>query len=322
MRAKPFFLLAALPLFGSAAALAVSACSSVASSVGIEPITGIQIRADRLLAGKGCGRGTTQALKYAAVVKDAAGNARAGGVYDCFADALFQDLTPSEGDASTNDYFIDVYVFNAAAYEANGNAGSIGSAVGEANRGVVPAPEAFPATWATTCVATQRLNIEVVAFCEPLLGTEATSTLRLTTASFDATAADGAPLPMTCGADFNAVRASVRGLPPPSELDAGADASDASTSSEGDAGATDGGSDSGLEDEDASAPPTPPAPPPPSGLTVTCPTPIEFQVPTPADHVLDVELLGSGNVVARTTCYATATPRIEAIAVCDPIRRE
>ena len=248
-------------------------------------------------------------------------------VYDCFADALFQDLTPSVPDAAGPRFFIDVYVFNAAAYEEpRERRRRPGRGRGRQLRRRGAGACDPPFTWTTECSATQQTNIEVVALCGPLVTSEATSILRLATSSFEGSTADGAPAPFACGADYDAVRAAVRGLAPPL-ADAGTDASDDDAgatdagASNGDGG-LDGGDDGGLDD-DAGEPPPAPIPHAPQGArTASCPDPIDFEVPALTEHVVDVELLAGGAVVARTTCYATATPRIQTAAVWDPIRRE
>jgi hypothetical protein len=326
VRAKTFLALVSTTLVLSGALiLADAACSSDAATPTIEPITGIQIRAESLLAGKGCGKKTTQALKYAAVVKDAEQRVRAAGIYDCFADALFQELVASGPDGGSPNFVIDVYVFNATAYEAAGNAEKIRDAIGKASGGQAPDPAALPSTWATVCRATEQPNIESIALCDPLASPEATTTVRVGTESFSATSLDGGALPaVACGADFTAVRAAVRGvgiLPPPvvdAGTDAAADAGDASADG-GDAG--DGGLDAGPSDAGSGMDAAADGGAGDGTKTASCPDPIDFTVPAPADHVLDVELLNGVTVVGRTTCTASASPRVQAVATCKPVVR-
>ena len=96
-------------------------CATGAASTGYTPITGIQILAAAITVGRGCGTGADQVFKYAAVVSVAAADGGqlasapplASGVFDCFADAIFSNLTT---DASTQPYFVSIFAFNAASF--------------------------------------------------------------------------------------------------------------------------------------------------------------------------------------------------------------
>src|SRR4051794_11548587 len=136
------------------------ACSGTDATTGITPITGIQIRADALVAGRGCGRDPGQVYKYTAIVTyQTTGAVAATATYDCFADGEFQNLPASRtGDFA---FVVKIFAYNTAAYEAQ--AGAI-SAIGSD-----PASFANLApTWSSACTATQQSNIEVIAVCDPL----------------------------------------------------------------------------------------------------------------------------------------------------------
>jgi hypothetical protein len=116
-------------LLATTAATVMPACSNVDASL-FAPLTGIDILADSLTAGRGCGTGKGQIYKYAAFVgippdngagfdagTDVAGEPLeylTWGIYDCFADGIFANLCTYGPDASTADtFFVKVYAFNA-----------------------------------------------------------------------------------------------------------------------------------------------------------------------------------------------------------------
>lgn len=164
-----------------AAAVAVPACTSADGSIGLNPITGIVIRSESLIAGHGCGQQAGQVYKYAAIVTlTEAGDAgpepsTAAGVYDCFADGTFANLpaSPVGGTAFT----VSIYAFDSPTWNANADA--IQTAVvlsSGADDAGVPLHPFDPllapiANWTTTCSATQQSDIEVLAVCGELTAT-------------------------------------------------------------------------------------------------------------------------------------------------------
>jgi|SRR5215472_3771985 len=156
-----------------AIALALWACVDN-TTVGITPTTAIVVRSDTLVAGYGCGVGPGQVYKYAAVVvePDASGNPSgpivAAQVFDCFADGTFVSLNPSDSGSLT--FFVLVYAYDKTQYDADEAAAmpTFESAVGAANSSHVNDFPQIPATWTTSCTATQQANVEVLALCGPL----------------------------------------------------------------------------------------------------------------------------------------------------------
>lgn len=193
-------------LFGSAAvalgiAIGAFACSSTPTTFGVVLATGITVRAASLTTDLGCGTGNGQVYKYAAVLADPA----ASGLYDCFADAVFVRLPPT-GDGG-GIYNVTVFMYDKATYDAN--AGAIQNAVAGADPAT--ALGAIPASFTTTCTATQTLDVQTVAQCAPR-SAGGPGVLRIETSSF--TTADGGTL--GCQVDF--------GLVSIDELGGGADA--------------------------------------------------------------------------------------------------
>ncbi|MEO8801254.1 MAG: hypothetical protein ABI551_25405 [Polyangiaceae bacterium] len=193
-------------LFGSAGvalgiALGAFACSSTPTTLGTVLATGITVRAASLTTDLGCGTGNGQVYKYAAVLADPA----AAGLYDCFADAAFVKL-PLTGDGG-GIYDVTVFMYDKATYDAN--AGAIQSAIAGADPAT--ALSAIPASFTTSCTATQTLNIQTVAQCAPR-SAGGPGVLRIETDAF--TTADGGTLGCHVGFDIVSV----------DEIDGGADA--------------------------------------------------------------------------------------------------
>jgi hypothetical protein len=180
----------ALTFFSAAAVVAVPACSS-SDAGGIEQITGIEVLSSTLTSGHGCGTGPDQIYKYAVVVQipsnvgghNLEGDFVAGGVYDCFTDAVFANLCNylnEDGGA----YDVTVFAFNQAQW--NGDAGTAGAPAGivpglfanqnsycsGASTNLVPnvplADLNQYAGWKTTCTAIEQQSIPVLANCLPL----------------------------------------------------------------------------------------------------------------------------------------------------------
>ena len=109
------------------------------------------------------------------MVRDSAGRLVAAQIYDCFADGTFVNLTGTGGDASDALVFtVQIYAWNQQSYTANyaaiaSNVTTVNAAAA-ADGGYIADPFlATPATWTTSCEATQTTNIEQVAVCQPLV---------------------------------------------------------------------------------------------------------------------------------------------------------
>jgi hypothetical protein len=167
----------------------LTACSNTDANAAITPTTGIVVRSDLLLARLGCGEKPSQAFKYAVVVANADGIDLAAQVSDCFADATFVSLAPTDGGSYA--FTLQVYVYDKALYDLE--AGSIQAAVGTINaQGTNPLAQ-IPATWTTTCQASEETNVEAVAACGPLLATGFTVPDGGADAAADGAARDSSP---------------------------------------------------------------------------------------------------------------------------------
>jgi hypothetical protein len=214
-----------------------AACGSTAGTDTLPPITGIVVPAEALTTGHGCGRNATQIFKYLVVVygvnpadanlppnEQRRDEFLASNVYDCFADGQFVELPASGGSAR---YALQVYVYNAAAYDAAGGDAAImgktarlasaraallndgGAAERETIQTELAALPATNPTFNTTCAATQSADVQSLAVCDPLrpgasaVGTTAaTATVVLSAASFPAP--DGGTV--TCDDQYTTVR--------------------------------------------------------------------------------------------------------------------
>lgn len=181
-------------------------CSGTSASDTLTPITGITVRAETLTADRGCGRGPTQIFKYAVVVlgrnpKTLAFDQQvSSGVYDCFTDAQFVNLPSSGG---SFDFTLQIFAYNATAYQAAGDAQVKDAAVSAAKL-----PATNP-TFTTTCTAQELDQVQSLAACQPLVpGSGAVGTpsqpasLVLSAASF--ATADGGTV--ACDAAYTVVR--------------------------------------------------------------------------------------------------------------------
>ncbi len=158
-----------------AAALSVTACATTDASTIYTPVTGVIVRAEPLVAGYGCGELPGEVYKYAAVAEDSTGHLVAAQIYDCFADGIFVNLNPASGVDATAalDFTVLIYAWDLTAYTAT--YGPIADAISAINAGgsteagsSVNPFDTVPATWKTTCQATQTTNIEELAVCAPL----------------------------------------------------------------------------------------------------------------------------------------------------------
>jgi hypothetical protein len=293
--------IAALGVVVTALVTAFGACSSSSSSSSAFVTTGILVRAETLISGRGCGRGQTNVFKYAVVVFGLSGGeplSRAsyttpvtGNVFDCFADGTFIELAPVAGSTS---FRLEVYVYNEASYQASREL--IDTAVTN-----TIALRASSPTWTTECTATQLSDVQSVALCDPIApglggvaGEVPATRITLGTTSFRL--ADGRV--GICGA----------------EADSGT----------GDAG------DAATGDADAAAPPGQPVRFTTArvryrrgavvGTTEDVPCPRTYLVDVPAEparYDLDVGLLNAaGEPVAQAACFVTTQVGATSTAVC------
>ena len=184
----------------------VAACAGTSSTTALTPVTGILVRADALVAGIGCGTGSGQIYRYAAVVTQLPDNgggpdaeqpvAGAGGIFECYADAAFRQLQP--GPYGKLSFVVEIYAFSKAAYDAQ----NAGGALDRAAAGGWGQLQTFRPTYKTSCTATQQENVEVLAVCGPLSGSQ----VRVDTARFASTAG----VDISCNAAYATVEATYR----------------------------------------------------------------------------------------------------------------
>ncbi len=168
----------ALVAFGSlacaGAALGVLVgCPNTASTTLYTPPTGIQIDSQTLVAGLGCGSGSGQVYRYAAVVGPAVSDGGFGtdgtpitsGVFDCFTEALFTNLPSPDG--GPRDFGIDIFAYDRASFPAE-----LGGCENLPLTTACPGDDASvvmryaaQATWQTHCRATQSQGVPQVAVC-------------------------------------------------------------------------------------------------------------------------------------------------------------
>ncbi len=144
------------------------ACSGDSTTVSSANPTSFVVRADTLVAQRGCGTGAGQVYKYEAIVSQNT-TPILWGLYDCFADASFAGLNGTNFDIVI--YAFDVPSIAAMDKAAKDTAGSqnaiptfaAGTAGGDATN------LAKFATYSTKCTATQQANVTVLAICpDPL----------------------------------------------------------------------------------------------------------------------------------------------------------
>ena len=224
----------------------LTGCTNGDSGLPYTPITGVEIDASQLVAGRGCGTGAGQIYKYAALLTydDEAGPesfAAYSGVFDCFTNGIFSNLQPD--DAGSTSFLLQVYAFNQASYPA-----ALDNLAVAYDAGAVEDLTAS-ANWTTTCTASQSSGVTVVALCQPLqpVGGSPEAEAGATDAGTgDADAGAGGADGGTGDAEAGA-----------GEADGGASDADASAG-DADAGASDadasaGDADAGASDADASA---------------------------------------------------------------------
>jgi hypothetical protein len=160
----------------------LAGCTQSSATTFYTPITGIQVRASDVTSGHGCGLGTGQVYKYVALVSNADDDAGrppfTSGVFDCFADGLFSNLS-SLVDGGDSRFRVDVYEYDSCAFPCKKLA--CAQVVCPCDGGVAPAGPATcpgddaavasqvvataPANWRATCTATEAAGITSIATC-------------------------------------------------------------------------------------------------------------------------------------------------------------
>ena len=323
--------------------LGAFACNDTTTTA-VEPTTGILIRSEQLLAGRGCGVGATQIFKYAVVVfrYDGSGDPvdRAhynqpytSNVFDCYVDGEFVDLV---GVGTDGTFRLEVYAYNADSYNAAANTiVAAGSKTSDLKNLTKP-------TYTTQCTATQSVNVEQLAQCDPLsaglagVGTLPDggfqTTITLTTQSFhlpngqlgvcvtgaepvdagaDAEADADADATVDAGADADA----------DADLDASADAeagADAAADAAADAGAPDAALPAVVAFQKVRVRPRVGGNVVAAAVDIECPTTYIANVDAfPATYTVDVGLIDSaGNPIGQTACTVTTVTGQPNAAAC------
>jgi hypothetical protein len=173
------------------ASIAAAACtsltgSSVASTTvtTFAPVTGIEVDANQLFESQGCGQGPSLAFKYVVVVYSAYNTPPLEGqpvttsqdgspsdpiaisLNDCFADAVFENLSTSAAIGGSDFFALTIDVFDDVTFAAQATTLDTTTTT-EANALAISSI----ATWTTTCVARQQPNVQSLATCGPLVAT-------------------------------------------------------------------------------------------------------------------------------------------------------
>jgi hypothetical protein len=248
------------------ACLGGAGCNSTPATATYTPYQGVNIDTSSLVAPYGCGMGPGQVYRYVATialapgVPDASDAARsdggsgidagpakalATGVFDCFADGVFEGLSPGS-------FVLTIDAFTFAESEAVGLACDA-----EASPCAPPELDAGAPisgySWTTTCTATVEAGASVVAQCGPLEApTAAISDGSATDSSSDSSAAGDSSVDATAAADgpFGDTSTAADGAPNDATLP-GNSSSDSAADAE-DAGASE---DAGSDGSDASVVP-------------------------------------------------------------------
>ncbi len=158
------------------AAVAVACTDTTATeSVGYAPVTGIVVRSESAVGALGCGTAPGQVFKYVAVLRgptdfafDAGADASVAtpdrlvgvGIYDCFSDGLFTDLSV---DAS---YGVDLFGFSKATWDTEGGAlGTLSATPPGTAADASTQIRAHKPISTTSCTAVQRTGVQTVASC-------------------------------------------------------------------------------------------------------------------------------------------------------------
>jgi hypothetical protein len=304
-RARLLFI--ALFSLAMSVSVGVAACGTTGSADTIQPITGVTVRAETLIAGRGCGIEATQLFKYAVVVY-ARGEFAAANIYDCFTDGTFVELP----DIGVSRYTMEVFAYSRAAYVAsgsnaidalmgrlNGNQAALrADAGGAAQREAIAADlrvlRSTKPTYSTTCSAEQLGLVQTLAVCQPLqLGSAGigaptgVAAAVLSLGTFPSTDVNDAGVVtagvVTCDDEYVTVRSTVR------VGNVESAATDTRCSALG---------DGGLE-----------------AVSITI-SPAE----APASYLFSVTLLrADGSTLGSTTCGAETSPGVTSTAVCQPL---
>lgn len=155
-----------------AAAVSVTACNTTDANTIYTPVTGIVLEASMLIPAYGCGKGTDQVYTYLPVLVDSTGRVVAATVYGCDANATFVNLTAASDSSAPLTFTVYVYAWNEQQYVQQTKA--IQDAIDLIGSDAISGTDllarfmSIPATWTTTCQATQTTNIEQLALCQPL----------------------------------------------------------------------------------------------------------------------------------------------------------
>jgi hypothetical protein len=204
LRVRPLAV-AGLALASLAVAAGIGAgvgCSNSTTTATYTPFTGITIHVSDLLGSLTCGTSPGQVYKYTAVAWYEAPDGGDGGpvgapafsgVWDCFTDAILENLPVADNGSDT--FFLRVYAYSYAgvlAASSGTGSGEAGPGDGSAGDGGLPSaiwcpgglgPNGEPcplqdasfaeslgadAQWTTTCAATETEGAPVTAICTPL----------------------------------------------------------------------------------------------------------------------------------------------------------
>ncbi len=153
-------------------------CPGSSTATTYTPYTGVNVPAAEILRGHRCGDGADDVYRYSVVVwyGGADGGPLPGqaplysGVWDCFTDAIFENLPAADG--GSTQFFLRVY-----AYTATGLPSALACPGGVLPDGAPCAANGpvlstilggFGAQWETSCTATQLSGVPITAVCAVL----------------------------------------------------------------------------------------------------------------------------------------------------------
>ncbi|MDP9152551.1 MAG: hypothetical protein M3O36_21710 [Myxococcota bacterium] len=179
------------------AALGLVGCPSTATTSSSAIVTGIEILAETVAGGRGCGKGPGQVYRYAAVVYHGAtsdgsaavpadGAAIASNLFECYADGLFSNLPVSDSGSAL--YAVRVYAYGYAAFQQNAAVAALQCPASTRppcpaeNPALVTMPAVTGAAdFTLDCTAIEQQGVPVLARCS-----ETSSTLSPAEAGADA----------------------------------------------------------------------------------------------------------------------------------------
>jgi hypothetical protein len=173
-RLAPLFAATACAALAGAASL-LGGCPGSSTAATYTPYTGVNVPASEVLRGHRCGNGPDDVYRYSVVVwyGGADGGPLPGqaplysGIWDCFTDAVFENLPAAAG--GSTQFFLRVYAYTApglpAALDCPGGIWPDGAPCAANGPVLSTILGGFGAQWETSCTATQLSGVPITAVC-------------------------------------------------------------------------------------------------------------------------------------------------------------